>query len=497
MTKQPRDKLHGVVPHDGTYLGAKKGKQLKQAEIKAKFDESWELQAKLLKNSSVKLYKDKSAIGVQWQSFVDWDDSILTTPRRLKRGLNALGRGKFPLTADSVNNALKIAQEIDLKIKANAFSWQDYPQWLPTNLRPKTIASDKPKTIAEWIVEFEIDYWKTRDNSGKTKQSFRDKRNWTKGKLRYLKYIKDWGILPNKELFDLACIDYPLSSKRNECCTEIKNFARFCGFIDYDNKQYRITKKQQTVKTKKPKQPLTEDEILEWYVKFPQWIGGTGTRSEWRLWQWWYGMQATYGFRNHEVLNIYNLDCEYTDEHGKKYYPFTDSILNPRGIIYTEGKAVKRAAFLPQPRKWLDDFKLREIPQDYYQFMDSIKNLNGYEQERAKESKRDTYANFLYKHGFTFTAYNLRHAYNVKSHGLGIPVALLAQNLGHNISQNESTYLETMGLQTALDALENWEKRQNNTVENELSVEKQLELLRLENEQLKAVIQQLLESIQK
>jgi hypothetical protein len=53
MSKQPLDKLHGVVPHDGTYLGARKGKQLKQAEIKAKFDESWELQAKLLKNSSV------------------------------------------------------------------------------------------------------------------------------------------------------------------------------------------------------------------------------------------------------------------------------------------------------------------------------------------------------------------------------------------------------------------------------------------------------------
>jgi hypothetical protein len=206
-------------------------------------------------------------------------------------------------------------------------------------------------------------------------------------------------------------------------------------------------------------------------------------------------MQATYGFRNHEVLNIYNLDCEYTDINGKKYYPFTDPIKNPRGIIYTEGKAVKRAAFLPQPRKWLEELKLREVPQEYYSFIASIQNLNGFEMERAKASKRDTYTNFLYKHGFTFTAYNLRHAYNVKSHGLGVPVALLAQNLGHNISQNESTYLETMGLQTALDALEAWEARQGESIKDERSIEKQLELLKLENEQLKAIIQQLLESI--
>jgi hypothetical protein len=238
MNKQPRDKLHGVVPHDGTYLGARKGKQLKQAEIKAKFDESWESQAQLLKNSSVKLYKDKSAIGVQWQCFVDWDDSTLATPRRLKRGLNALGRGKFPLIADSVNNALKIAQEIDLKIKANAFSWQDYPQWLPANLRPKTEKANKLKTIAEWLELYERDYWKTRNNSNKTTQSYRDKRNWDKGKLRYFKYIKNWELVPNKDVFDSVCAQYPASSKRNECCTEIKNFARFCGLSDYDNKQY-------------------------------------------------------------------------------------------------------------------------------------------------------------------------------------------------------------------------------------------------------------------
>lgn len=251
------------------------------------------------------------------------------------------------------------------------------------------------------------------------------------------------------------------------------------------------------MKAKKPKRQLSEAEILEWYNKFPEWAGLVHNPSEWQLWQWMYAMQATYGFRNHEVFNIYNLDCEYTDKHGKTHHPFIDPIANPRGIIYTEGKGVKRAAFLPQPRKWLNDFNLRQPPQDYWNFINSIKGLNGYEQAKAKNNKLRNYEHFLWRHNFTFTAYNLRHAYNVKSHGLGIPVTLIAQNLGHNVLQNTTTYLETMGLQSALDALEQWEKRQENIKDSDSFLETQIELLRQENERLKAILQQLLESIKK
>jgi hypothetical protein len=235
-------------------------------------------------------------------------------------------------------------------------------------------------------------------------------------------------------------------------------------------------------------------EIEQWYSRFPEWVGKENSPSHWELWQWWYGIQATYGFRNHEVLNIYNLDCEYTDDKGRKYYPFTDAENNPRGIIYTKGKGVKRAAFLPQPKKWLEQFNLRKIPQDYYRFMDEIKGLSNYDREKKKSNKTRKYGQFLREHGFTFTAYNLRHAWNVKSHGLGIPVSLIAQNLGHSIQMNQSVYLESMGLKSCIEALENWEKKTPQE-SGKLSLESQIELLRQENEQLKAIIQQLLESL--
>ena len=80
-------------------------------------------------------------------------------------------------------------------------------------------------------------------------------------------------------------------------------------------------------------------------------------------------MQATYGFRNHETLNIFNLTEDYRGEDGRLYPAFTDRERNPRGIIYTEGKGVKRAAFAPKPIKWLEQFNLREIPKDYFEFM--------------------------------------------------------------------------------------------------------------------------------
>ncbi len=167
-----------IIPNDGSYLGAKKGKALREQKIKADFDKAWSSQKILLKDSQVKLYKSKSTIGLQWQTTIDYDDSILSKPKRIQKGLNVLGKGKFRHTADAVNRAIAIAQEIDLAIKANKFTWQDYPQWLPDNLKPKQIKSNKSKTIEKWIEEYEQDYWNTREQDKTTKQYYRDQRNW-------------------------------------------------------------------------------------------------------------------------------------------------------------------------------------------------------------------------------------------------------------------------------------------------------------------------------
>ena len=484
-----KKKSNGIVPDDGTYLGAKKGNTLRAKKVKEEFDRAWKSQKQLLKNSSVKLFKETTTISVRWHTMVDWDDSTLTNPRRIRRGLGLLGRGKFPLTANAVNQAIVIAQEIDLKIKANSFSWQDYPQWLPRHLKPKKLKDNKPKTIAEWMTEYEQNYWLTRN-----KNRYQDHRNWDKSYLRYLKRIKDKNQLPSKEIFDQVCANYPKSKKRNECCSRIKHFAHFCELSDYDPKEFRLKNNQIEVKAK-PKRDLSEKEIEEWYSKFSEWQGNKGNHSYWKLWQWMYGMQATYGFRNHETLNIYNLDCEYIGDDGKLYDPFIDSIKNPRGIIYTEGKGIKRAAFLPQPIKWLEEFNLRKIPQEYYELMKEIKMLDDFHKQKRKVDVLNYYGRFLRRNNFSFTAYNLRHAYNVKTHGLGIPVSLIAKNLGHTIHQNTTTYLESQGIKSCLEALELWEQKQNDKNSNSLSLEEQINLLRQENEQLKAIIQQLLESL--
>ncbi|MGK7949196.1 MAG: hypothetical protein AB4368_10440 [Xenococcaceae cyanobacterium] len=360
---------------------------------------------------------------------------------------------------------------------------------MPKQLRPKNLNSEKPITIKDAIEAFINDYWLNKD-----KNKYQDNINLKNTYLGYYKRIPDWNIIATKEILDKVAREYPKSIKRNECCTALKKLAPYCGLLDYAPQEFRLKKNQIEVKAK-PKRDLSEKEIEEWYDKFPEWQGNKSNPSHWELWQWWYGMQATYGFRNHEVLNIYNLDCQYTDDKGRIYYPFSDPIKNPRGIIYTKGKGVKRAAFLPQPIKWLERFNLREIPQEYWNFQNKIKDLPDYKKEQAKVYKRKSYGGFLYEHGFTFTAYNLRHAYNVKSHGLGIPVSLIAKNLGHTIQQNTTTYLESQGLKSCLDALDLWEKQQNNKSTNSLSLESQIDLLRQENEQLKAIIQQLLESL--
>lgn len=484
-----------ITPNDGSFLGAKKASNKRDAKIKAEFDKTWQAQKEILKNCLVKLYKDKNSLGVQWTTLIHWDDSLITTPSRVKRSLTQLGRGKFGHNADSVNRGIAIAQEIDLKIRANAFSWKDYPQWLPNEFKPLAEEKTKQKTIGEWIKEYEKDYWSTRTKNKNSKQYFRDERNW-KDYLKYFKHIPDWSKLPSKEIFDTACSNYPKSRKRNEFCSKIKAFAHFCKITDYDNKKLRLRKEQIEIKAK-PRKTLTEKEIEEWYQKFSEWTGGNNGKSDWELWQWMFGMQATYGFRNHEIFNAYNLTEKYFGEDGRWYYPFVDTTTNPRGIIYTEGKGVKRSAFLPQPRRWLDEFKLRQPPKEYFDFMAEIKELNEYEQELKKELKNGYYGKFLNRHNFTFTAYSLRHTWNVKSHGLGIPVSLIIKNLGHSLLENDRTYLQSQNLQSCLDAIDNWEAGQANKQNDQLSLETRLDLLQQENDQLKALIQSLLENLKK
>ena len=240
---------------------------------------------------------------------------------------------------------------------------------------------------------------------------------------------------------------------------------------------------------------MTDTEVEAWFDKFPEWTGQSSNPSQWQLWQWMYGMQAAYGFRNHETLNIFNLTEDYRGEDGRLYPAFIDKERNPRGIIYTEGKGVKRAAFAPRPLKWLDGFNLREIPQDYFGFINSIKNYTQYDKKRAKVLKLKNYGRFLRDHGFTFTAYNLRHHYNVKSHLAGVPASIIAKNLGHTLAMNTSIYLESQGIKSCLEALDKLENKQLNDKNEQLTIQQQIEALNQENEQLKALIQQLLESM--
>ncbi len=58
-------KNNGIVLDDGSYLGAKKGKALREKQVKEKFDQAWKTQRQVLKDCLVKLYKDKSSIGVE------------------------------------------------------------------------------------------------------------------------------------------------------------------------------------------------------------------------------------------------------------------------------------------------------------------------------------------------------------------------------------------------------------------------------------------------
>jgi len=55
MSEKNKTSNNGIFPNDGTYIGAKKGKALREEKLKKEFNEAWKSQKTLLNVSSTEL----------------------------------------------------------------------------------------------------------------------------------------------------------------------------------------------------------------------------------------------------------------------------------------------------------------------------------------------------------------------------------------------------------------------------------------------------------
>ncbi|MGD1897043.1 MAG: site-specific integrase [Phormidesmis sp.] len=194
------------------------------------------------------------------------------------------------------------------------------------------------------------------------------------------------------------------SRSRQICCTALEALATFLDTpLPTDLKafwgSYGNSKTQL-------RQLPTDEEIISAYDQIPN-----------AQWQFVFGIMATYGLRNHEVFFSDYAMLANGDEEG--------------AIEVLESTKTGLHDVWPFHPEWIDTFNLRDIrlPKINTDLDKTTLQLIG--QQVSKQFKR-------YK--IPFSPYDLRHAWAVRTIGVGLPDTVSARMMGHSVAVHNRTY---------------------------------------------------------
>jgi integrase len=198
------------------------------------------------------------------------------------------------------------------------------------------------------------------------------------------KLPQDAELNPNI-ILDLVRNTEPNTRTRRRYCLALSALAKFAK-LDIDLSQYIGNYSPSKVQ---PRDIPSDKLIQEWYLLIPN-----------TVWQWAFGMLATYGIRPGELLTLNFDDLP---------------ILNITG-----GKTGDRRVYPIYP-EWFEHFSLADI-----------KQLNVSSSDQCSKQFR--------RYQVPFSPYDLRHAWAIRSMEFGLPIELAAAQMGHSMAVHSQTY---------------------------------------------------------
>ncbi|MEO1792165.1 MAG: site-specific integrase [Cyanobacteria bacterium J06629_19] len=360
------------------------------------------------------------------------DDSIAQVNQRLKvaklglkverRGEKLNLRGVLPPRPDSLklsashqriplgipandNGLAQVVETVKLiaaQLIADTFDWHDYIKATPD------INSSGGADLSAHIAAFESHFFQQRLESGRSKPSS-VKTTWQKAYVPYLRKLQAIAsqhpdLSLSESIYTTVQSTKANSRSRQICCTALDAFATFLS-IPLPTELKSFWGSYGNSKTQLRQLP-TDAEILAAYKAIPN-----------PNWQFVYGIMATYGLRNHEVFfSDYAMLAGGEDE----------AILEVLESTKTGAHDV-----WPFHREWIDTFHLRDIrlPKVNTDLNTTTLQLVG--QQVSRQFKR-------YK--VPFSPYDLRHAWAIRTIGVGLPDTVSARMMGHSVAIHNNTY---------------------------------------------------------
>lgn len=200
--------------------------------------------------------------------------------------------------------------------------------------------------------------------------------------------------LEAQDLIEGVKLTKPDTRNRVRACHAVGSFAKFLK-MSVDLEGLRGNYNPYT--SIQPRDIPTDDDIAHYWALIPN-----------PSWQWVYGMIATYGLRNHEIFRL-------------------DLSSFPLVKVGRETKTGERECY-PCFEEWVKQWQLEK--------MQIPKRNSASSNNTLGHAVNDQFT----RYGIPFPPYNLRHAWAIRTLGMGWPVDYSARMMGHSVEVHTKTY---------------------------------------------------------
>lgn len=244
----------------------------------------------------------------------------------------------------------------------------------------------KPESVADWLDRF------TEQKQGTVSET-----TWKTEYQRVFSRLDSSAALTVELLRSTILQTEPNSRQRVRFCTTLEALAKFAG-LETD---FRNLEGNYSAAAVDPRTLPDDGTIAEWFER----IGSPG-------WKWVYGAIATFGLRNHEVFYL-DTAALVAGETSVR-------------VLEGKGKTIARQVWAFHP-EWIDAFGLRSP---------SLPAVTG----KTHADLGHRVSQFFRRLECPFGAYDLRHAWAVRTIHYGLPDTLAARQMGHSVAVHTNIY---------------------------------------------------------
>ncbi|MBW4479352.1 MAG: site-specific integrase [Tolypothrix brevis GSE-NOS-MK-07-07A] len=441
---------------DGSFIGSSLQTQQQQEHMRTKVLLELEKVNQRLKSAKAKVTIRESNGSLQLRATLPIKPGDKDT--------NGTGRKQYnislniPANFDGLKTAEEEAYELGKLIARHTFEWND--KYLGNEALKKDF-----KTIGELLEEFENEYFKTHKRTTKSEHTFFYYFSRTKRFTNPQDFATPENLINSIEKIDKEWARY----------NAMRAISAFCITFNIEIDLSKYSKMPENNSRNIP----SDVEIAAGIIKFADYLNNRGNqvnpdvKDSWQLWRWTYGMLATFGLRPRELFINPDIDWWLSEENADMTWK-----------VDKECKTGERQA-LPLHKEWIVDFDLRNPK--YLEMLATTISKKDKSNHAEITALTQRVSWWFRKIGLDFKPYDLRHAWAIRAHVLGIPIKAAADNLGHSVQVHTQTYQRWFSLDMRKLAINQALSKRD---EVELMREENTKL-RMENEKLKMEIEKL------